>query len=301
MRRMPSSPPHELRPRLFVLAYRMLGSRQEADDVVQDAQERWLRYGSEVRAARPWLEQVVVRLALDRLKSARARREVYVGPWLPEPVLTDDEGLRGHPVDRQSISLAFLLVLERLSALERAAFVLVESFDYTPSEVGVLLERSEAAIRQLLHRAREHVRENRPRFAPTREAHHEILSIFLDALREGDVKRLEALLVAEARAVTDGGGHAKAALQVVKGADRVARFLEGVFRQLEAGTTLQVVEINGWPTLVAISKTVVESVAQIETDGTRIYSLLGISNPEKLGALTAHTVRMSQGAALRRP
>jgi RNA polymerase sigma-70 factor, ECF subfamily len=214
------------------------------------------------------------------------RRESYIGPWLPEPLLTEEAILHDEPTDRAALSLAFLAMLERLSPLERVAFLLVESFDYTPGEVAVVLERNEAAVRQLLHRAREHVRENKPRFAPDREAHQIMLERFLHVVREGDVPALERMLVANARAVNDGGGRAKAALNIIEGADPVARFIAGVFSQIKGGIEMSVVDVNGWPSIVAIAGGAVVSLAHIETDGSRIYALYAISNPDKLTRLS---------------
>jgi len=276
-----------LRPRLFSLAYRLLGDAQAAEDVVQDAQERWLQRVAEVHDPRGWLERVTVNLALDYLKSARVQRETYVGPWLPDALVTEALLLRDSVEDREAVSLAFLAILERLSPLERAVFVLIQSFDYTPSDVAAVIDRSEAAVRQLLHRAREHVRENRPRFAPDRQAHLQILETFLRAIRDGDAKALERLLVADARAVTDGGGRAKAALNIITGSDRVARFITGVFSQLKDGIDLAIVDVNGWPALVASTDGSVVSLGHVETDGARIFALHAISNPEKLARLPA--------------
>jgi RNA polymerase sigma-70 factor, ECF subfamily len=276
-----------LRKRLFALAYRIVGDAQAADDVAQDALERWLEHASEVRDPRAWLERVTVRIALDHLKSAHVRRETYVGPWLPEALPTSEVLLLDNSGERELLSLAFLAILERLSPLERVAFLLVESFDYTPAEVAAVIERSEPAVRQLLHRAREHVRENRPRFAPDRQAHLAMLETFLHAVREGDVSALEQLLVADARAVTDGGGRAKAALNIITGADRVARFIIGVFSQLKDAIDIAIVDVNGWPSMVASAGKQVVSLGHIETDGARIYALHAISNPQKLMRLPA--------------
>jgi RNA polymerase sigma-70 factor (ECF subfamily) len=224
----------------------------------------------------------VTNRCLDHLKSARVRREAYVGPWLPEPVETEQSTLRGEPVDTESVSLAFLALLERLSPLERAVFVLVEAFDYSADEAAQVLGREAPAVRQLLHRAREHVRAGRPRFAPSREAHLQMLGTFISAVQAGDVKQVEALLVGDARAVTDGGGRVRAAINVVHGADRVARFLVGVARKAVGAVAYEVREVNGWPALVGVLDGAVVAVLQLETDGEHVFSVSTWSNPDKL-------------------
>jgi RNA polymerase sigma-70 factor (ECF subfamily) len=273
------------RPGLFSLAYRLLGSASDADDVLQEGHLRWLAKAEEIESPRAWLEHVVTNLCLDHLKSARVRRETYIGPWLPEPVATDQSMLHGRPVDPESVSLAFLALLERLSPLERAAFVLVEAFDYSADEAAQVLGREGPAVRQLLHRAREHVREGRPRFAPSKEAHLQMLGTFFSAVQGGDVKQIEALLVSDAHATTDGGGRSRAALNVVQGANRVARFLVGVSTKQVPGVEYEVREVNGWPALVGVLEGVVVAMAQLETDGERVFGVSTWTNPEKLTAL----------------
>jgi RNA polymerase sigma-70 factor (ECF subfamily) len=175
---------------LFALAYRMLGTATDAEDVLQEAHLRFSEHGAEVEHPRRWLEQVVMRLCLDHLKSARWRREEYVGPWLPEPLDTEGALLQGMLVDPESVSLAFLTLLERLSPLERAVFVLVEIFDYSADEAATALGREPPAVRQLLHRARGHVHAAKPRFAVSQEAHFAILGAFFAAVQAGDVKKV---------------------------------------------------------------------------------------------------------------
>jgi RNA polymerase sigma-70 factor (ECF subfamily) len=199
------------RPRLLALAYRMLGSWSEAEDVVQDAYVRWQGACASVEAPAGWLVRVVTNLCLDTRKSSRARREVYVGPWLPEPVATDGGRLAGEFVDPEEISIAFLALLERLSAAERAVYVLSHAFDFEPREIAEMLGKSEVAVRQLLHRAREHVREGRPRFRASREAHTRMLGAFVTACTTGDLAGLQSLLADDVVALTDGGGKVRAA------------------------------------------------------------------------------------------
>jgi RNA polymerase sigma-70 factor (ECF subfamily) len=270
------------RSRLRALAYRMLGSAAEADDMLQEAWLRWREVRS-VESPRAYLTAVVTRLCLDQLKSARARRESYVGPWLPEPVRTvEDEP------DRESISIAFLVLLERLSPLERATLLLHQVFDYPHAEIARILDRDEATVRQSLHRARERVVAERPRFAPCREDHARLLGGFVAACTNGDLHALESLLAADAVARTDAGGKARAARKPVHGSDRVARFFIGLMRKGQAGgaETIEPAELNGWPALILRgSDGAIVSVVTLETDGTRIFAVDIVSNPDKLARL----------------
>jgi RNA polymerase sigma-70 factor (ECF subfamily) len=274
------------RSRLFALAYRMLGTASDAEDVLQEAHLRFSEHSAQVQYPKRWLEQVVTRLCVDQLRSARVRREEYVGPWLPEPLETEGATLQGTPVDPESISLAFLTLLERLSPLERAVFVLVESFEYSAEEAATALGREPAAVRQLLHRARAHVREAKPRFAASREAHLAILGAFFAAVQTGDVKKVESLLAEDARAVLDGGGQAKTALNVVHGADRVARLYIGLSKKVDTTLPYEVREVNGWPSLVIFRARAVMSVTQIETDGHAVFGISVCMNPAKLAAMS---------------
>lgn len=271
------------RTRLFGLAYRMLGSAAEAEDVLQEAHLRWQAAAhATIAAPGGWLTTVVSRLCLDQLKSARARREAYVGPWLPEPV--PDEG-GAEPPDLESISLAFLVLLESLSPLERAVFVLREVFDYDFAEVAAIVGREEAACRQLAHRAREHVRARRPRFARSRAQHEQLLGAFLGAVVQGDLDALQRMLADEVVAWSDGGGRAKAARNPVFGPDRVGRLCLGLARKGGAGLDVEVATINGWPGLVARREGKVVVTLSIETDGEKIYALHVVNNPDKLTRL----------------
>lgn len=278
------------RPRLLALAYRLLGSWAEAEDVVQETHLSWLeRDDTPLDSERAWLERVVTNRCLDVLKSARVRREAYVGPWLPEPMASSEVQLGA--VDVEAISLAFLTLLERLSPLERAVYVLAEAFDYSHEEIARALHKEPAAVRQLLHRARAHVQEGRPRFAPDRTAHEAIVGSFFGAVLSGDIPALEQLLVTDATVRTDGGGKARAALNVVTGANRVARFFVGVATKQPPGARFELLDINGWPSIVSLVGDEVIGVTQFETDGARIYSVSTVANPDKLAALTKHLAR----------
>lgn len=271
------------RSRLFGIAYRMLGSAAEAEDVLQEAHVRWqAAEHAEIAAPAGWLTTVVSRLCLDQLKSARARREEYVGSWLPEPLPTDRVAT---PPDLESISLAFLVLLESLSPLERAVFVLREVFEHDFAEVAAILGRDEAACRQLAHRAREHVRAGRPRFARSREQHAQLLAAFLGAVGQGDLEGLQRLLADHVVAWSDGGGRAKAARKPVFGADRVARLCLGLGRKGGPEVTMAIEAINGWPAaILRVGEQVVGSLS-IETDGAQIFALHVVVNPDKLTLL----------------
>lgn len=269
---------------LASIAYRMLGSASEAEDVVQEA---WLRWQTtpheEVRSARAYLSKVVTRLCLDRLKSARARRETYVGPWLPEPVRTETED---EPLARaESISLAFLVLLESLAPVERAVYLLHEVFDYGHAEVAEIVGRDEVACRQILHRARKALVARRPRFAPSKEAHHRMLGAFAAAVASGDPAMLQGLLAEEIASYGDGGGKAFAARRPLRGPHEVVRAWLGFHRTAPPDTVTTVEEMNGWPALVIRVGGRIAGVVSIETDGDRIFAIRSVVNPDKLARL----------------
>jgi RNA polymerase sigma-70 factor (ECF subfamily) len=269
------------RPSLFAIAYRMLGSAAEAEDIVQEA---WLRWQSTARGAvrseRAFLSTVVTRLCLDRLKSAQVSREEYVGPWLPEPVRTDTQ------VDPESISLAFLVLLESLSPVERAVYLLQEVFGYSHAEVAEMVGKEEAACRQILHRAREHIHARRPRFAPSKQAHERLVTGFMSACVSGDLAGLKRLLADDVTSWADGGGKVRgAALNPVRGADAVARLFVGLMKKAPSGIIPELSEVNGWPTVVLRLNGAVFDVISFETDGEHIHAIRSVLNPEKLTRL----------------
>ena len=284
---------------LFTVAYQMLGSVADAEDTVQDT---WLRWSAtardDVADPRAYLVQITTRLALDRLSSARTRRETYVGPWLPEPLLTGSAPVAGagaapDPGEAaelsEQISLALLVVLETLSPSERAVFVLREAFGMSFAEVAGVLDRSEPAVRQLAHRAREHVQARRPRFDADRRAQQEVTERFFAACAGGDVEALMAALAPDVVLVSDGGGKAKAALRPITGADKVARFLVATVAQGMEIPDLRtgIVDINGSPGIVAwTGSDPFISVSLVVTDG-RIEQVLIVRNPDKLAGLAA--------------
>lgn len=277
------------RGRLLGLAYRMLGSRAEAEDVLQDA---FIRYAGVDRGSvnneEAFLVSTVTRLCLDRLKSAKARREVYVGPWLPEPVF-DAEALSPESAVELAgdLSFALLLTLERLTAAERAAFLLHDVFDTPFPEVAAALGKSEAACRQLAARARKAVTAARPGRRPSAAAHRALVSRFAEAVRSGDATGLRDLLAADATLVSDGGGIKLAALKPIVGNDNVARFLESVTRKSrEQGLTTQFVfaSINGEPGAVIYVSGAVEQTMSFDIEDGRIAAIYVVRNPEKLRA-----------------
>jgi RNA polymerase sigma-70 factor, ECF subfamily len=271
------------RPRLFGLAYRMLGGVQDAEDVLQDAYLRWTRAHVEARDPRGLLTTIVARLCIDRLTSAQARREAYIGPWLPEPVLTTPDNAADQTDMHESISLAFLALLERLTPVERVVFLLRQVFDYDYSEIAAFVDKSESACRQIFSRAQKHVRENRPRMAASREAHRALLEAFLGALADGDVSALTGLLHESVVQYGDGGGKAFAALKPIVGRESVLRLLTGLRKFVPEGGRFEIGEINGWDALIVRHPDgAVFSVTSIETDGARIYAVRNVINPEKL-------------------
>ncbi len=271
------------RPRLFALAYRMLGSAAEAEDVLQEAWLRW-QAASGIDSPGAWLSTVVTRLCLDELKSARVRRETYTGPWLPEPVATS-----GDEVDSETVSTAFLLVLERLSPVERAVYLLHAVFDSSHAEIASVLGKDEVSVRQVFHRAKARVLSERPRFAPSRDAHARLLGSFVQACTVGDLEGLRALLAKDAIAWTDSGGKVRAARKPLVGSDAIARFFIGIARKGEVdGLEIALAEVNGWPALVSRREGIPVNVLGIETDGERIFAIHLVSNPEKLTRVEPH-------------
>jgi RNA polymerase sigma-70 factor (ECF subfamily) len=288
------------RRRLLGLAYRMLGSMADAEDAVQETYLRWHAAEREkVWDPKAFLMTTTTRICLDVLTSARVRREEYVGPWLPEPVVNTAElAPDTHTELAEDLSIALLLTLDRLSPLERAAFLLHDVFDFSFEEVATTLERSVAACRQLAARARAHVREARPRGAaePARSGeidakHAQFMSAFVAASRSGDLNVLTQLLAGDVRCVTDGGGKAAAALNVLSGADRVARFLVGAARKgWRDDFTLRFATINGLPGVIVDAPEGPVQTAAFEIDGDVIRALYVVRNPDKLRHLASSTL-----------
>jgi len=275
---------NEHRPRLFGIAYRMLGSRADAEDMVQDAYLRWHRADVErIQTPQAWLVTAITRLCIDRLRAARTEREAYVGPWLPEPMAIDV----APPADAQSelasdLSVAFLVVLERLAPEERAAFLLHEVFDSEYADIARILGKNEASCRQIVHRARQRVRQDRPRFQVSDDARVRLLEQFLAALRTENQGALLSLFAPEATWTSDGGGKTKAALKVVQGAELVSRFALGVWRRYLSLTSCSLMKVNGETGMVFSYDGHPVSVTTIDTDGVRILAAFAVLNPDKL-------------------
>jgi RNA polymerase sigma-70 factor (ECF subfamily) len=270
------------RQRLKRLAYRMLGSVTEAEDAVQDAWLRWRRAGEGVEDPAAWLVRATTRICIDRLRAAKAEREAYKGPWLPEPLI---EPLAEDPVERaEDVSVAFLLALERLSPLERAVFLLHDVFEADYAEVGRTLKRSEAAVRQLASRAREHVREARPRFSVSQDQAMRLAAAFAAASATADTRALSELLAEDAILVSDGGGKRAAALRVLVGRADIVRLFEGIrWRHGDQGIqSFEAVRINGYPGLLLRMEDGPETLALEPGEDGRIAAVYVMRNPEKL-------------------
>lgn len=276
------------RPRLKRLAYRMLGSLDEADDVVQDAWLRWTRAGDDVADPAAWLVRATTRLCIDRLRAAKVEREHYKGPWLPEPLI---EPLVEDPVERaEEVSVAFLLALERLSPLERAVFLLHDVFDEDYAEIAATLERSEAAVRQLASRAREHVRDAKPRFSVDKATAEKLIAAFTRASQTADFSALSALLTEDAVMVTDSGGKRPAALRVLVGREDILRLVKGLaWRHGNpfAGRFVPA-RINGAPGLIGYLDDGPETLALEPAPDGRIQAIYVMRNPDKLAHVDPH-------------
>ncbi|MGO1052775.1 RNA polymerase sigma factor SigJ [Crossiella sp. CA198] len=276
----------EHRSRLFGLAYRLLGSAAEAEDAVQDAAVRWhLADRAAISVPAAWLTTVITNLCLTRLTAARARREHYVGSWLPEPVLTADGALG--PLEtaaqRDLVSLGMLVLMERLTPVQRAVFVLAEAFDYPHREIAEILDIEESHSRQLLHRAREHVAAQRRRFTPDRSAQHRIVSRFLAATLTGDLAGLEQLLAEDVVSWADGGGTTTAARRAITGKPKVLRYLLGLSRHPRSAlVSASVAEVNGHPAALLRVGDTLTAILAPDLDNDRITGLHLIVNSAKL-------------------
>ncbi|WP_279497812.1 RNA polymerase sigma-70 factor [Actinomadura rubrisoli] len=281
-------PFEEHRGLLFSVAYRMLGTAADAEDAVQDA---WLRWSSgdrsDVADPRSYLVRITTNVALDRLRSVRAQREAYVGPWLPEPILTSPDVAEDVELS-ESVSMAMLVVLETLSPLERAVFVLKEAFGYPYAEIGRALDRSEAAVRQLGTRARRHVEARRPRFEAAGRERRAATERFFDAITGGDINRLMEVLAPDVTLWTDGGGKVRAALRTIHGAEKVGRWLSAVTGLSYAGVEVKDMRvrhahINGGPALIVDGPDGPITTLTLTMDGAgRVQEIHLVANPDKL-------------------
>jgi RNA polymerase sigma-70 factor, ECF subfamily len=281
----------DLRPRLFAICYRMLGTRQEAEDAVQEAYLKWRQADpGSVRSAQAWLVSVTTRLCIDRLRALKVEREAYVGPWLPEPLVEEVLSPEAELERAQHLSIAFLLMLERLGAEERASFLLREVLDFEYAEIAAALRRSEGACRQLVYRAKQRLGEPQGRFRPSAAQHRALVEQFAMATASGDMARMVALLSDEATLVADGGGVARTVLKPIQGAQRIARLFHVIVRQVAAhGARLDYrpALVNGELGLLRFINGALHSVLALETVEDRIVSISIVANPEKLGAAVA--------------
>jgi RNA polymerase sigma-70 factor (ECF subfamily) len=272
----------ENRPLLFSIAYRMLGSAADAEDIVQECYLRWRgAEATEIHAPRRYLATVATRLSINQLRSARARREEYVGPWLPEPVVT--EKLRDPVELAESLTMAFLVMLESLSPVERAVFLLSEVFDYEMAEIAEIVGKTPANCRQILHRARQAMAQRRRRYEAGASEVRSILKRFGEAASGGDLEGLLVLLDPEAVLFSDGGGKVSAALRPVRGARNIAKFFAGIARKraLEGLSSIYA-QINRQPALVSYRDGSLQSALVFDLEGDRIRALYIVANPEKL-------------------
>jgi RNA polymerase sigma-70 factor (ECF subfamily) len=290
----------QLRPRLFGIAYRMLGVRADAEDIVQEAWLRWQHGGGAAEIPEAWLVTVVTRLSIDRLRGAIAERERYVGPWLPEPLIEEAVDSPEAALEAAGdISTAYLLMLERLGAEERAVFLLHQVFEFGYDEVAAMVGKTEAACRKILQRARERVRAERPRFAVGREQHLALLGRFIEAARSGVPARVQELLTADVTYMGDGGGKAKTTVRAVLGADRVARLVIGIERKWTDRGRHQLIRVNGAPGLLTWRDGQPDSVTTLDVRDGRIAAIYVVRNPDKLGYVAS--LRSSSDATPQEP
>lgn len=278
-----------LRPRLQSIAYRMLASVAEAEDVVQDA---WLRWHGAERASidnpEAWLVSVTTRLSIDRLRAAKVQREHYAGIWLPEPYVTDSPVTPEEITERaDDVSVAFLILLERLTPEARAAFLLREVFDADYDEVANAIGKSEAACRQLVSRAKTQLRDERPRFAVSRESHLRLLQVFAQALERGDFAAINSMLAEDAELVGDGGGRVPSFPKPMVGGRRIAQLFYAASRRFGSELRIELAILNGQWALLRFIEGTLESAQSYETDGERIVRIQVQRNPAKLVRLAA--------------
>jgi RNA polymerase sigma-70 factor (ECF subfamily) len=276
-----------LEPRLFGIAYRMLGSRAEAEDTVQDTYLKWHQaQPGALRSSEAFLVTLATRASIDRLRRLRTQRADYFGPWLPEPLAEADYATPQWQLElADDVSIAFLAVLEKLSPEERAVFLLREVFDFEYAEIAAILSKSEAACRKMHSRSKERVKSDRPRFAVPEDAHRRLLESFARAAKAGDRDELVRLLAHEATLSADGGGKAPAVFKVLRGSDRIIRFfaaIAGLLARRNTTLTYRPVRINGEPGLLRFLNGKLHSAMTIETDGERILAVYIVANPEKL-------------------
>jgi RNA polymerase sigma-70 factor, ECF subfamily len=274
----------EHRPALARLAYRMLGSLADADDVLQEAYLRWVRADREsVQSPRAYLLSIVTRLCIDERQSVEARKMTYVGPWLPEPVVSPMATDPGTPLETaETVSMALLLILESLSPVERAAYLLRRIFDYDYDVIAQVLERSEPSCRQIVSRAEQRIHDQRPRFDTDPAQAQRLTGAFLQACSTGDLNGLVQILASDAVLYSDGGGKARAALAPIRGADKIARFFLGISKKLPPGAEVRSVRVNGQPGVITSVGGQLDIVLTLDVVDGRIANCFVVRNPDKL-------------------
>ena len=281
---------NEHRRLLFSLAYRMLGVVADAEDMVQETFLRWQAAGEEeIKAPRAYLSTITTNLCINYLQSARVKREEYIGPWLPEPLITDEsqDPMRNANM-ADSLSMAFMILLESLTPLERACFLLREVFDYDYEEIARMTGKSEANCRQMVSRARLHIRERRPRFDVSNETRSRLTTQFMKACASGDLQGLMSLLAEDATLMSDGGGQVTAARKPIHGADHVARFLTGLVNKVgPSHLTVRPVEVNGQPGFITYLYGRLQNVLALDIADNRIRGVYIVVNPDKLRKVSA--------------
>jgi len=281
----------EQRPKLFGIAYRMVGSAMDAEDIVQDAWVRYQQADTPPDNPSAYLQKIVTNLSLDHLKSARIQREQYIGEWLPEPIVTDTVSPADELSKAETISVAFLVVLEQLSPLERAVFILREVFDYGYADIANMLDKSENACRQVFSRAKKHVQSNRPRFETSPEAHSRIVNQFMLAINTGDLGTITSLLTEDVTLVSDGGGKAQAAIRPLHGRDVILRFLAGIQKRgndARISYQLEGCTLNGEQGIIGrdTKNNEVFLAATFEVHNKQIATIRFVRNPDKLSRLS---------------
>lgn len=267
---------------LFGIAYRMLGSAADADDMVQETFIRWRSADpAAVRSPRAFLSTIITRICLDRLKEASTKRVDYVGPWLPEPIVTEGDAVEA----AESISLAFLVLLESLTPLERAVHLLHDVFDYSHDEISAIVGRDAATCRKILERARKDIIARRPRYAPSREAHREMVTRFATAVATGDATALERMLADDVWSYADANGKVTAARKPLQGRPTVLKLYAGLARLFPPHTETELRDVNGLPAIVWRVDGKIAGVVQIETDGERIHAIRSTLNQDKLARI----------------
>lgn len=280
----------QYRPLLFSIAYRMLGAVADAEDAVQETYLRWRgarEAGEEIRSPKSWLTTAISRVCLDQLGSARVKREQYVGPWLPEPLAGVSPDIADTAADADSLSIAFLVLLESLSPKERAVFLLHDIFGYSFAEIGEIVGESETYCRQIAKRARASMAERRPRFAADPERRDQLAVLFMRAVSDGDMHALVATLTDDVVIYSDGGGKVSAARKPVVGRDKAALFLTNLRRLAPKGTHFRMEQINGQPGIVTLIDGVVRNVVTFDFAASGIHAIYIVVNPDKLGPVAA--------------